>query len=73
MENQFSTARAAFGTCGARKNEFPISWNDLTNTHTSKEEIMGVYSIIAETIADALPCEVERVKFEASLIDDLAR
>jgi hypothetical protein len=45
----------------------------MTNTHTSKEEIMGVYSIIAETIADALPCEVERVKFEASLIDDLAR
>jgi len=42
----------------------------MTNTHISKEEIMGVYPRIAETIAAALPCEVERVKFKASLIDD---
>lgn len=32
---------------------------------------MAVYPRIAETIAAALPCEVERVKLEASLIDDL--
>ncbi len=32
---------------------------------------MAVYPKIAEIIAAALPCEVERVKLEASLIDDL--
>ena len=45
----------------------------MANTHNSKEEIMGGYPRIAETIADALPCDFERVKFEASLIDDLGR
>ena len=45
----------------------------MTNTHISKEEIMVVYPRIAETMAAALPCEVERVKFGASLIDDLGR
>jgi len=34
----------------------------MTNTHISKEEIMVVYPRIAETIAIALPCKVERVK-----------
>ena len=42
-----------------------------SNTHITNEEIMAVYPRIAETIAAALPCEVERVKLEASLIDDL--
>jgi acyl carrier protein len=37
----------------------------------TKEEIMAIYPRIAEIIADALPCEVERVKLESSLIDDL--
>ena len=32
---------------------------------------MAVYPKIAEIIAAALPCEIERVKLEASLIDDL--
>ena len=32
---------------------------------------MAVYPKIAEIIAAALPCEIERVKPEASLIDDL--
>jgi hypothetical protein len=48
----------------------------MTNTHISKEEIMVVYPRIAETIAAALPYEVERVervKLEVSLIDDLGR
>ena len=43
----------------------------MTNTPITKEEIMAVYPKIAEIIAAALPCELERVKPEASLIDDL--
>jgi acyl carrier protein len=43
----------------------------MTNTHITKEEIMVVYPKTAEIIAAALPCEIERVKPEASLIDDL--
>jgi acyl carrier protein len=43
----------------------------MTNTDITKEEIMAVYPKIAEITAAALPCEIERVKLEASLIDDL--
>jgi acyl carrier protein len=43
----------------------------MTNTDITKEEIMAVFPKIAEIIAAALPCEIERVKLEASLIDDL--
>jgi len=43
----------------------------MTNTPISKEEIMAIYPKIADIIADALPCEVEKVKLDASLIDDL--
>jgi acyl carrier protein len=43
----------------------------MTNTPITKEETMAVYPKIAEIIAAALPCELERVKPEASLIDDL--
>jgi acyl carrier protein len=43
----------------------------MTNTPITKEEIMAVYPKIAEIIAAALPCEIEKVKPEASLIDDL--
>lgn len=43
----------------------------MTNTHITKEEIAAVYPKIAGIIADALPCEIEKVKLEASLIDDL--
>jgi len=43
----------------------------MTNTTITKEEIMAVYPKIAEIIAAALPCEIEKVKPEASLIDDL--
>ena len=32
---------------------------------------MAIYPKIAEIIADALPCDLEKVKLEASLIDDL--
>src|SRR6185436_4747709 len=37
----------------------------------TKDEIMTVFPKVAETMADALGCDVEKVKLEASLIDDL--
>ena len=37
----------------------------------TKEEIDTVYPKVAETIADALGCEVDDVKLNASLIEDL--
>jgi acyl carrier protein len=43
----------------------------MTNTNMTKEEIAAIYPKVAEIIAAALPCEVERVKPDASLIDDL--
>jgi len=43
----------------------------MTNTDITKEEIMAVYPKIAEIIAAALPCEIEKVTLDASLIDDL--
>ena len=43
----------------------------MNNTEFTKEEIMAVYPKVAEIIAAALPCEIERVRPEASLIADL--
>jgi acyl carrier protein len=43
----------------------------MTDILISKEEILAVYPKVAEIIAAALPCEIERVKPEASLIDEL--
>ena len=43
----------------------------MSNTNITKEEIMAVFPKVAEIMADALGCEIERVKLEASLIDDL--
>jgi acyl carrier protein len=43
----------------------------MTNTNTSKDEIMAVFPKVAATMADALGCDVEKVKLDASLIDDL--
>jgi acyl carrier protein len=43
----------------------------MSNTNITKEEIMAVFPKLAETMADALGCDLERVKLEASLIDDL--
>lgn len=37
----------------------------------SKEEIAAVYPKVAATLADALGCDVEEVKLNASLIEDL--
>ena len=43
----------------------------MINTDITNEDIAAIYPKIAEIIADALPCEVEKVKLSASLIDDL--
>lgn len=43
----------------------------MTHTNITKEEILAIYPKVAETMADALGCDVEKVKLETSLIDDL--
>jgi len=37
----------------------------------TKEEIQAVYPTVAQILADALGCDVDRVKLDASLIEDL--
>jgi acyl carrier protein len=44
---------------------------DMAEAEITKEEIMAVYPTVAETMADALGCDVEKVKLDASLIEDL--
>jgi acyl carrier protein len=43
----------------------------MTETNIAKQEIMAVLPKVAETMAEALGCDREQVKLEASLIDDL--
>ena len=43
----------------------------MTNTEISKEEIAAIYPKVAATMADALGCDLEEVKPDASLIDVL--
>jgi acyl carrier protein len=43
----------------------------MTNTEITKEEITAIYPKVAETMADALGCDVEEVKPDASLIEIL--
>ena len=43
----------------------------MINTSISKEDISAVFPKVAATMADALGCDLERVKPDASLIDDL--
>ena len=43
----------------------------MSNATISKDEIMAEFPKVAATMADALGCEPERVKLDASLIDDL--
>src|SRR5262245_21763256 len=43
----------------------------MSNPNITKEEINAIFPKVAETMADALGCDVEKVKLEASLIDDL--
>jgi acyl carrier protein len=40
-------------------------------TEVSKEEILAVYPKVAETMADALGCDVDDVKLDVSLIEGL--
>jgi acyl carrier protein len=42
--------------------------NDISIT---KEEIMAIFPKVAETIADAIACDVEKVKLDSSLVEDL--
>src|ERR1700719_5337672 len=43
----------------------------MAQTEVTKEEIMAVYPKVAETMADALGCDVEEVKLDVSLIEGL--
>jgi acyl carrier protein len=43
----------------------------MSNEIITKEEIAAIYPKVAETIADALGCDTEKVKPTASLINDL--
>ena len=43
----------------------------MTQTQISKEDILAVLPTVSATIADALGCDLEDVKPDASLIDDL--
>jgi acyl carrier protein len=43
----------------------------MAQNEISKEEILAVYPRVAETMADALGCDVEEVKLDVSLIEGL--
>ena len=43
----------------------------MTQTDITKHEIMAVYPKVAETMADALGCEVDDIKLDVSLIEGL--
>ena len=43
----------------------------MAQNEISKEEILAVYPKVAETMADALGCDVEDVKLDVSLIEGL--
>ena len=43
----------------------------MSNENITKEEVAAIFPKVAETIADALGCEVADVKLESSLINDL--
>jgi len=45
--------------------------NSMAQNEISKEEILAVYPKVAETMADALGCDVEEVKLNVSLIEGL--
>ena len=43
----------------------------MNDINITKDEIMAVFPKVAAIMADALGCDAERVKIEASLMDDL--
>jgi acyl carrier protein len=45
--------------------------NDINNTNINNDEVLAVFPKVAEIIADAIGCDVDKVKLDASLIDNL--
>lgn len=43
----------------------------MTPNSPTREEILAIFPKVAATMADALGCDLDKVKLEASLIDDL--
>ena len=43
----------------------------MSNANITQEEILAVFPKVADTMADALACDLEKVKLDASLINDL--
>jgi acyl carrier protein len=43
----------------------------MTPNPPTREEILAIFPKVATTMADALGCDLDKVKLEASLIDDL--
>ncbi|HXG47838.1 MAG TPA: acyl carrier protein [Methylomirabilota bacterium] len=43
----------------------------MTNANITTEEIAAIFPKVAETMADALGCDVEKIRLDASLINDL--
>src|SRR5512140_2577482 len=43
----------------------------MNDINITKDDILAVFPKVAETMADAIGCEVEKVKLDSSLIDDL--
>lgn len=43
----------------------------MNNPNITQDEIMAVFPKVAATMADALGCDVDQVKLDASLIDEL--
>jgi acyl carrier protein len=43
----------------------------MSNTNITQDEIQAIFPKVAEAMADALGCDLEQVKLDASLIDDL--
>jgi acyl carrier protein len=48
-------------------------WNNMRMNETTitRDEILALFPNVAQTVADAIGCELEKVKLESSLIDDL--
>ena len=43
----------------------------MADTEITKQEIQAVFPKVAETMADALGCDVDQVKLDVSLIEGL--
>ena len=43
----------------------------MNDINITKDEVLAVFPKVAETVADAIGCEIEKVTVESSLIEDL--